>query len=112
MVRISCKNIFSIYVYIYYNMQFPNLRICARLTYVATIQVDRLRLEGDERVTTDLRLLARGPSKVASSFSKFVINGFRFHTKHFDRKSKTQNSGVMVTAKTLSFVSAKDKTLS
>ncbi|XXG73683.1 hypothetical protein AAC387_Pa07g2558 [Persea americana] len=25
--------------------------------------VDRLRLEGDERVTTDLRLLARGPSK-------------------------------------------------
>ncbi|KAJ8647723.1 hypothetical protein MRB53_000746 [Persea americana] len=39
--------------------------------------VDCLRLEGDKRVTTDLRLLAGGPSKVASSFSKFVINGFR-----------------------------------
>ncbi|XXG42875.1 hypothetical protein AAC387_Pa01g3044 [Persea americana] len=71
--------------------------------------VDRLRLEGDERVTTDLRLLARGPSKVATSFSKFVINGFRFRTKDFDRKSKTQNSGVVVTAKTPSFASAKDK---
>lgn len=64
---------------------FPTCEFGAQLTYVATIQVDRLRLEGDERVTTDLRLLARGPSKVASSFSKFVINGFRFHTKDFDR---------------------------
>ena len=67
-----------------------------------------MRLEGDKRVTTDLRLLARGPSKVASSFSKFVINGIRSPTKDLDKKSKTQNSGAVVTAKTSSFASTKD----
>ena len=53
--------------------------------------------------------MAQSPNKVASRFKKYLINWFRFRIKDIDIRSKTQNSGVVVTAKTSSFASAKDK---
>ncbi|XP_016206569.1 uncharacterized protein LOC107646941 [Arachis ipaensis] len=53
--------------------------------------------------------LARGPNKVAKRFSGFVINGYRFHTRHRDVRRKTQNSGVTLEALTPSFANVKDK---
>ena len=65
--------------------------------------------QGDLRVNEDLKWLAQGPNKIASRFKKYLTNGFRFRIKDIDIRSKTQNSGVVVTAKTSSFASAKDK---
>ncbi|XP_016195242.1 uncharacterized protein LOC107636233 [Arachis ipaensis] len=53
--------------------------------------------------------LARGPNRVAKRFSGYIINGYRFHTRHRDVRRKTQNSGVTLEALTLSFASVKDK---
>lgn len=55
--------------------------------------------DGDSK-TNDLRWLAIGPSGNAKRYKKFVGNGFRFRTISVDNKKKTQNSGVIVTAKT------------
>ena len=46
---------------------------------------------------------------MAKEYKGMIINGFRFHTKDRERKRKTQNSGVIVTAGTSSFSSTKDK---
>ncbi|XP_057744996.1 uncharacterized protein LOC130962854 [Arachis stenosperma] len=53
--------------------------------------------------------LARGPNRVAKRFSGYIINGYRFHTRHRDARRKTQNSGVTLEALTPSFASVKDK---
>ncbi|KAK1373230.1 hypothetical protein POM88_029423 [Heracleum sosnowskyi] len=57
----------------------------------------------------ELLHLARGPQRAAKKFSGYVVNGFRFHTKKRDAKCTTQNSGVILTALTISFASSKDK---
>ncbi|KAH9697062.1 hypothetical protein KPL71_023450 [Citrus sinensis] len=72
-------------------------------------EVKRVQQEGDNAVSEDLKRLAQGPNRMISRFKKYMINGFRFRIKEVDLKSKTQNSGVVVTAKTSSFASAKDK---
>ncbi|CAL1361192.1 unnamed protein product [Linum trigynum] len=56
----------------------------------------------------ELKRLARPPNSVAKSFKGFIINGFRFHTRELEKTRKTQNCGVMVTATTQSFASARD----
>ncbi|XP_020968056.1 uncharacterized protein LOC107618653 isoform X3 [Arachis ipaensis] len=56
-----------------------------------------------------IRQLSKGPNKVAKSFSAYVVNGYRFHTKRREVMRKTQNSGVTVVAETTSFASVKDK---
>ncbi|MED6113947.1 hypothetical protein PIB30_075528 [Stylosanthes scabra] len=53
--------------------------------------------------------LARGPNRVVKRFLGYVINGYRFHTRHHDARHKTQNSGVTLEALTSSFALAKDK---
>lgn len=53
--------------------------------------------------------MARGPQKAAKRFKGYIINGFRFHTKEREINRKTQNSGVVITASTSSYASAKDK---
>lgn len=63
---------------------------------------------GDERISEELRVLARGPNDVGKRYNAFIVNGFRFHTKDLEKRRKTQNSGVIITAKTSSFSSAKD----
>ncbi|XP_058774236.1 uncharacterized protein LOC131648500 [Vicia villosa] len=60
-------------------------------------------------VSGNLRKLSNGPNKIARSFSGYVINGYRFHTKQRDARRKTQNSGVTLAAITKSFSSTKDE---
>ncbi|XP_071906106.1 uncharacterized protein [Coffea arabica] len=45
----------------------------------------------------------------AEHIDKYVVNGFRFHTKEVEKKRKTQNSGVTVNATTSSFASIRDQ---
>ena len=59
-------------------------------------------------ISKDLRLLAKGPNVVGSKYERYIVNGFRFHTKYLESKRKNQNSGVIVTAITSSFASTKD----
>ncbi|KAK2996358.1 hypothetical protein RJ639_006627 [Escallonia herrerae] len=67
-----------------------------------------LYLAGDERISEELRILARGPNEVVTRYKGFIINGFRFHIKELEQNRKTQNSGLVVNAMTPSFSSARD----
>ncbi|KAJ8624700.1 hypothetical protein MRB53_033230 [Persea americana] len=49
-----------------------------------------------------------GSIRVVRCFKGCIVNGFRFHTKDHERQRKTQNSGVFLTAETLSFASERD----
>ncbi|XP_060969762.1 uncharacterized protein LOC133036989 [Cannabis sativa] len=62
----------------------------------------------DNRLSKDLYYLAKGPNNIFNRFKRYLINGFRFHIKKIEEKLKTQNSGVIVTAKTQSFSSSRD----
>ncbi|KAF7821571.1 uncharacterized protein G2W53_027026 [Senna tora] len=53
--------------------------------------------------------LSRGPNIVSKKFSRYVINGYRFHTRMHDGRCTTQNSGVTVEAITRSFAISKDE---
>ncbi|KAL3839246.1 hypothetical protein ACJIZ3_023837 [Penstemon smallii] len=68
---------------------------------------NQLTLDGN-LLCEDLKALAQGPQKVYTSYKKFIVNGFRFHTKKSEATRKTQNSGVIVTAETRSFSSTRD----
>ncbi|KAA0058414.1 putative TNP1-like transposon protein [Cucumis melo var. makuwa] len=54
-----------------------------------------------------LKWLANGPRKNAMSYTGYIINGKRFHTKSVEKS--TQNNGVAVDATTLCRSNAKDK---
>ncbi|KAG5539964.1 hypothetical protein RHGRI_020261 [Rhododendron griersonianum] len=69
--------------------------------------VQDLQLAEDEQLSEELRALARGPDDVGKRYREYIINGFRFHTREVERRRKSQNSGVVVTA-TTSFSSASD----
>lgn len=56
-----------------------------------------------------LKLLADGPETFGITYDKYVVNGFRFHTRELEHKRKTQNSGVSVKAATSSFSSIRDE---
>ncbi|XP_049382842.1 uncharacterized protein LOC125847219 [Solanum stenotomum] len=51
----------------------------------------------------------RGPNSVAKRYSRYLINGYRFHVRQRDARRKTQNTGVTLVASTTSFASSKDK---
>ncbi|CAL5337216.1 unnamed protein product [Camellia sinensis] len=59
-------------------------------------------------LSEEIKILALGPSQKATRFNGYIINGTRYHTKSCELRRKTQNSGVMVKAKTSSYASAKD----
>ncbi|KAK3027806.1 hypothetical protein RJ639_041974 [Escallonia herrerae] len=71
-------------------------------------RVLELYLAGDERISEELRILARDPNKVVTKYKGFIINGFRFHIKELERNRKTQNSGLVVNVMTPSFSNARD----
>lgn len=60
-------------------------------------------------VSDKIRYLSRGPLSVARRYTGYIVNGFRFHTRSRERRLRTQNCGVLVTAKTTSVASAKDR---
>ncbi|CAL5416292.1 unnamed protein product [Camellia sinensis] len=59
-------------------------------------------------LSEEIKILALGPSQKATRFNGYIINGTRYHPKSCELRRKTQNSGVMVKAKTSSYASAKD----
>ena len=63
----------------------------------------------NEEVSYYIFWLSKGPNPVATRYTGYFINGYRFHTKKRDARCKTQNSGVTLQALTPSFASAKDQ---
>ncbi|XP_021745300.1 uncharacterized protein LOC110711232 isoform X2 [Chenopodium quinoa] len=62
-----------------------------------------------DRISDDVKALATGPMHVAKRFHAFDTNNcYRFCTEDYERNKKTQNSGVMVVAKTQSYASTRD----
>ena len=53
--------------------------------------------------------LSKGLNPVATRYTGYFINEYRFNTKKRDARCKTQNSGVTLQALTPSFASAKDQ---
>lgn len=57
----------------------------------------------------ELKRLAGRPISVGVKYKRFVVNGFRFHTKDLESTKRYQNSGVRVRATTSSFSSVRDQ---
>ena len=58
----------------------------------------RRKLMGVETRTTELDLLAIGPSSTVLNFQGYDINAYTFYTRKQDEKSTNQNSGVRIDA--------------
>ena len=66
-----------------------------------------MRHEGP--ISKHILSLSRGPSASVTCYKRYIINGFRFHTREREKGKKTQNSGVVVIVEVSSFASARDK---
>ncbi|XP_052172287.1 uncharacterized protein LOC127788215 [Diospyros lotus] len=70
--------------------------------------VYELQVSG-HNVPNEVKTLAAGPHSWAWKYSGYIVNGFKFHTRHRERRRMTQNSGVLLTTNTESYASSKDK---
>ncbi|XP_026430326.1 uncharacterized protein LOC113326872 [Papaver somniferum] len=48
------------------------------------------------KVSDELYSLSQGPAKEFLSYNGYIINGFRFHTREWESRRKSQNSGLCV----------------
>jgi len=46
--------------------------------------------------TEDLLSLARGPTQYVTSYSGYVVNGYRFNVEQWEKNLRSQNSGVVM----------------
>lgn len=60
-------------------------------------------------LSRELRALARGPSDMIKRANGYIVNGYRFHTERLEKKRKTQNSGVFLSALTRGYASSRDE---
>lgn len=60
----------------------------------------------DRGISETLKWLTYGPKSYAMSYSGYIINGLRFHTK--DSEKSTQNNGVSIEAETICRSSVQD----
>ena len=65
--------------------------------------------QGDQRVTEEIKWLARGPLSSVQRFSGYIVKGYRFHTREREEFLRTQNSGVVVMAKSENYSSSRDR---
>ncbi|XP_026452354.1 uncharacterized protein LOC113352797 [Papaver somniferum] len=54
------------------------------------------QLHKDGQVSDKLYSLSQGPAKECLSYNGYIINGFRFHTREWESRRKSQNSGLCV----------------
>jgi hypothetical protein len=66
----------------------------------------QIKDQASDNISSTLRWLSKKPREQGMSYTGYVINGFRFHTK--DVKNARQNSGVLVEATTICRASARD----
>lgn len=99
-VRAFRMNIFLQFFFFFYGLQ---------VTFILSPQVMALKKANIEHISDELFWLAKGPNDMAIRYTAYLINGFRFHTKDRELNRNTQNSGVVVSATTSSFASAKDE---
>ncbi|XP_060963569.1 uncharacterized protein LOC133033047 [Cannabis sativa] len=65
--------------------------------------------ESPSNVSNTLLCISRGPSCDVLKYQSYYINSTQFCTQNHDKCKKTQNSGVMIVAKTFQLSSSKDK---
>ncbi|KAG6534262.1 hypothetical protein ZIOFF_008148 [Zingiber officinale] len=46
--------------------------------------IEDTNLPADDPMSSDLRLIARGPDAIVIRYENFISNGFRFHTKEVE----------------------------
>ncbi|XP_050387117.1 uncharacterized protein LOC126803351 [Argentina anserina] len=83
------------------NASFPQ----AFKDHVCSMQASGV--QGD--IHPDLLALAKDPSQWCKTYTKYVVNGYRFRINRVDRKKSTQNSGVFVNANVNSYTSVHDR---
>ena len=71
------------------------------------IQIEDKNFNEIGDISDDFLALARGPNRWAKRWTKYNMNGFRFHVKSVDG-GKTQNSGVFVEMETDSYATTND----
>ena len=54
--------------------------------------------KGYSDIAEEVLTLGVGPNKVAKRYSRFIINGFKFHIKSCEENKMTQNSGAVNTS--------------
>ncbi|KAG1362426.1 hypothetical protein COCNU_10G006450 [Cocos nucifera] len=60
-------------------------------------------------ISDEIKVLAQGPNHIARRFKAFAMdNGYKFRTEQYEREMNTQNSRVMVLAKTESYARKQD----
>ncbi|XP_052619588.1 uncharacterized protein LOC111897976 [Lactuca sativa] len=74
-------------------------------------RVARMEEQGDQKVTDEIKWLARGPLRVVQKYSGYLVKGYRFHTRKREELLRTQNSGVAVMVEGANYSSSRDRRL-